>query len=119
MDGNNLETHKFRGSGEVVQDAIERRGAGGVVRALTGEAAEKNRERMPAAIRCRADADPPAAERMPAAGDHVVAMPAGAGTNPSEEQLPQCWTLWIARTPRGSSALPESRARNGRGERER
>ena len=42
-----------------------------LVLALTGEEAEKNRERMLAAI----------------AGEHVNAMPTGEGVNPSEEQL--------------------------------
>jgi hypothetical protein len=50
VDAGMLATHKFKGSGEVVQDVIERRGAGEIVRALTGENAEKNRERMLAAI---------------------------------------------------------------------
>jgi hypothetical protein len=45
-----LATHKFKGSGEAVQDVIERGEARRLVLALTGEAAEKNRERMLAAI---------------------------------------------------------------------
>ena len=50
IDAGMLATHKFKGSGEVVQDVIERRAADQLVRALTGEAAERNRERMLAAI---------------------------------------------------------------------
>ena len=50
IDAGVIETHKFRGSGEVVQDVIERLAADQVVRAMTGSAAERNRERMLAAI---------------------------------------------------------------------
>jgi hypothetical protein len=50
VDAGMLATHKFKGSGEVVQDVIERGAAGRVVLALTGEAAQRNRERMLAAI---------------------------------------------------------------------
>jgi hypothetical protein len=50
MDGNNLETHKFRGSGEVVQDVIARTYARWLVLALTGDVAERNQKRMLAAI---------------------------------------------------------------------
>ena len=45
-----LATHKFKGSGEVMQDVIERREARWLVRLLTGEAAERNRRRMLDAI---------------------------------------------------------------------
>ena len=71
MDGNNLETHKFRGSGEVVQDVIARTYARWLVLALTGDVAERNQKRMLVAI----------------GGEHVNAMPTGEGVNPSEEQL--------------------------------
>jgi hypothetical protein len=57
IDAGVIETHKFKGSGEVVQDVIERLAADQVVRALTGEAAERNRERMLAAIGGEAGAD--------------------------------------------------------------
>jgi hypothetical protein len=50
VDAGILATHKFKGSGEVVQDVIERCEAGRVVLDLTGEAAQRNRERMLAAI---------------------------------------------------------------------
>ncbi len=50
VDAGMLATHKFKGSGEVVQDVIERGEARRVVLALTGEAAQRNRERMLAAI---------------------------------------------------------------------
>ena len=50
MDAGAIETHKFKGSGEVVQDVIERGEARRLVLALTGDEAERNRERMLAAI---------------------------------------------------------------------
>ena len=74
IDAGVLATHKFKGSGEAVQDVIERPGAGKLVQALTGEAAERNKGRMLAAI----------------GGDNEVAGGAGRpvlGSNPTEEQL--------------------------------
>jgi hypothetical protein len=74
VDAGMLATHKFKGSGEVVQDVIERGAAGRVVLALTGEAAERNKGRMLAAI----------------GGENEVAGGAGRpvlGSNPTEEQL--------------------------------
>jgi hypothetical protein len=50
IDADVLETHKFKGSGEVVQDVIERGVARWLVRLLPGEAAERNRKRMLDAI---------------------------------------------------------------------
>jgi hypothetical protein len=50
IDAGAIETHKFKGSGEVVQDVIERGEARRLVLALTGDEAERNRERMLAAI---------------------------------------------------------------------
>lgn len=50
IDAEALATHKFKGSGEVVQDVIERGVARWLVRLLTGEAAERNRRRMLDAI---------------------------------------------------------------------
>lgn len=50
IDADALATHKFKGSGEVVQDVIERGVARWLVRLLTGEAAERNRKRMLDAI---------------------------------------------------------------------
>lgn len=76
IDAELLATHKFKGSGEVVQDVIKRHESRGLLRALTGEAAERNRGRMLAAI----------------AGDNEVAG-AGGGGRPgvgahiTEEQL--------------------------------
>jgi hypothetical protein len=72
IDAGMLATHKFRGSGEVVQDVIERRAADQLVRALTGEAAERNRGRMLAAIGGEAGVD---------------CVKPGVSENPSEEQL--------------------------------
>ena len=57
IDAGMLATHKFKGSGEVVQDVIERRAADQLVRALTGEAADRNRGRMLAAIGGEAGVD--------------------------------------------------------------
>ena len=67
-----METHKFKGSGEVVQDVIERVAADQLVRALTGEVAERNHGRMLAAIGGEAG---------------VERVKPGVSENPSEEQL--------------------------------
>lgn len=45
-----LMTHKFKGSGEVDQDVIERACAGALLAGLSGEAAERNRRKMQIAI---------------------------------------------------------------------
>jgi hypothetical protein len=50
IDADVLEAHKFKGSGEVMQDVIERGVARWLVRLLTGEAAERNRKKMLDAI---------------------------------------------------------------------
>ena len=72
IDAGVIETHKFKGSGEVVQDVIERLAADQVVRAMTGSAAERNRARMLAAIGGEAGVD---------------CVKPGVSENPSEEQL--------------------------------
>jgi hypothetical protein len=50
IDADVLETHKFKGSGEVVQDVIERGVARWLLHLLPGEAAERNSKRMLDAI---------------------------------------------------------------------
>ena len=72
MDAGRLETHKFKGSGEVVQDVMERLAADQLVLALTGVMAEKNRGRMLAALGGEAGVD---------------RVKPGAGAQMSEEQL--------------------------------
>lgn len=54
-----LATHKFKGSGEAVQDVIERNQSRGLLKALTGEAADRNRARMMAAIQGQNDGEGP------------------------------------------------------------
>jgi hypothetical protein len=81
-----LETHKFKGSGEVVQDVMERLAADQLVLALTGEMAEKNRGRMLAAL----------------AGDHVDqgTKPAVACKMTEEElldALDSTYPTWLER----------------------
>ena len=71
IDADVLETHKFKGSGEVVQDVIERGVARWLVRLLTGEAAERNRKKMLDAI----------------CGNHVDGMKSKSGVSLEEELL--------------------------------
>jgi hypothetical protein len=86
IDAGMLETHKFKGSGEVVQDVMERLAADQLVLALTGEMAEKNRGRMLAAL----------------AGDHVDqgTKPAVACKMTEEElldALDSMYPTWLER----------------------
>jgi hypothetical protein len=74
IDAEVLATHKFKWSGEVLQDVTKRHEPRGLLLAMTGEAAARNRGRMLAAI----------------AGDDEVAGRAGRpvmGALISEEQL--------------------------------
>jgi hypothetical protein len=71
VDAGLLATHKFKGSGEVVRDVMERGKARRLVLALTGASAERNRERMLAAI----------------CGENMNAMKPKEGAQMSNEEL--------------------------------
>lgn len=70
-----IAAHKFKGSGEVEHDVIERGVAGELVTLLAGEAADRNRARMLAAIKgeAGAPAEKPVIAPTPLSKDELLA----------------------------------------------